>query len=65
MSKAYWLSNSRWGKKSKGKEKNFEIDLILLNKSNRTSSTLNDGMVQQRRGTHNYLITDHHRGTDT
>jgi hypothetical protein len=42
-------------------KKKSQIDLISLSKSNKMSSALSDGMAQQRRGTHNYLITDHHR----
>lgn len=39
MSKAYWLSCEQ---ASEAKEKISKIDLISLNKSNETSSTLND-----------------------
>lgn len=51
---------------SEADEKISKIDLISLNKSNKTSSTLNDGMAQQmERDAYNYLITDHHRRTYT
>lgn len=51
MSKAYFQQK---------RESQIDLILLLLNQSNITSSTLSDGMAQQKKGTHNYLITNHH-----